>query len=493
MTTEVHAPPAAAERALLQRRSLRVLVASQVLGGAGLAAGVTVGALLAEDVLGTTSLSGLPAALLTLGSAGAAYGVGLLSDRYGRRPGLAAGYAAGALGGAGVTVAAVLDSAVLLLAALLVYGAGTATNLQARYAGGDLALPERRGTAVSTVLVATTLGAVAGPNLVAPIGRLAEQNAIPSLAGPFALAALAYALAAVVLLVWLRPDPLLTARTLARADAAAAGPAQPVAAAGTDTAALRLGGITMVVTQLVMVAVMTMTPVHMRDHGHGLGATGMVIGLHIAAMFLPSPVTGRLADRYGSRPIAVAGGAALLAAGVTAALAPEHSVAALAVALVLLGLGWNLGLLAGTTLVAGAVPLEGRARVQGRLDVAVALAGATGGLSSGLIVATTSFAALATGSGAMALLVLAVALRPARGSRWRDAGRRGHRRAPERPRRARGGPCQDGEGAGRRAAQRARRRDGGDGRCRRPLRRRCGGERADRSGRHALLARARVP
>lgn len=405
----VVAPP---DRAGLQRRSMRVLVASQVLSGAGLAAGVTVGALLAEDVLGTTSLAGLPSALLTLGSAAAAYGVGVLSDRSGRRPGLAAGYAAGAIGGAGVAYAAVADNAFLLLLSLLVYGAGTATSLQARYAGADLALPERRGTAVSTILVATTFGAVAGPNLVAPVGRLAEDNGIPGLAGPFVLASIAYAVAAVVLLVWLRPDPLLTARAWATQDAASqsAGAEQPQRI---DHAAIRLGGVTMVVTQLVMVAVMTMTPVHMRDHGHGLGATGLVIGLHIAAMFLPSPITGRLADRYGSRPVAAAGGACLLAAGFLAAAAPEQSVFVLAVALILLGLGWNLGLLAGTTLVAGAVPAEGRARVQGRLDVAVALAGATGGLSSGFVVAATGYGALSAGSGVLALIVLVIALRPA--------------------------------------------------------------------------------
>jgi len=411
-------PAALPDRERLQRRSLRVLLASQLLSGAGLAAGVTVGALLAEDMLGTTDLSGLPAALFTLGSAAAALAVGALSDRRGRRAGLAAGYAAGAIGGAGVALAAVLDSAPLLLLALLVYGAGTATNLQARYAGADLALAERRGTAISTILVGTTLGAVAGPNVVAPVGRLADLYGIPPLAGPFVLAALAYGLAAVVLLVWLRPDPLLVARQLAEHQAAAderqrreSGAPAPLAHV-VDSAAVSLGGISMVVTQLVMVAVMTMTPVHMRDHGHGLGATGLVIGLHIAAMFLPSPITGRLADRYGSKPIAAAGGVALLGAGLLAATAPDDSVLLLAAALILLGLGWNLGLLAGTTLVAGAVAIEGRARVQGRLDVAVALAGATGGLASGFVMASASYGTLSAVGGVVAVAVLAAAIRP---------------------------------------------------------------------------------
>ena len=412
MTATLAAPPDERER--LHRRTLRVLVASQVLGGLGLAAGVTVGALLAEDVLGATALAGLPSALLTLGSAGAALAVGALSERRGRRPGLAAGYLAGALGGAGVVVAAALSSAPLLLVGLLLYGAGTATSLQARYAGADLAPAARRGTAVSSVLVATTLGAVAGPNLVAPTGALADGAGLPALAGPFVLAAAAYAVAALVLLVALRPDPLLAARRLQAAAAAAAASGPPASDSRTDTAAVRLGATVMVVTQLVMVAVMTMTPVHMRDHGHGLTATGLVIGLHVAAMFLPSPVTGRLADRYGSRPVALAGGGSLVAAGLLAAVAPDDSVALLALALVLLGLGWNLGLLAGTTLLAAALPLAGRARTQGRVDVAVALSGAAGGLGSGFVVAASGFSTLSLAGSALSLVVLAAVVRPAR-------------------------------------------------------------------------------
>lgn len=401
------APPLDRER--LHRRTLRILVGSQILGGAGLGAGVTVGALLAEDMLGATEWSGLPAALFTLGSAGAAMLVGNVSEARGRRPGLGLGYLLGALGGAGIVLAAVLDAPVLLLLSLVVYGSGTATNLQARYAGGDLAAPARRGTAVSTILVATTLGAVAGPNLVAPMGTLAQGLGIPALAGPFLLASAAYGGAALFLTLFLRPDPLLAARALAAREAVRTGTA--VIAGAVDWKAVRVGGLAMVGTQLAMVAVMTGTPIHMRDHGHGLGATGMVIGLHIAAMFLPSPLTGRLADRYGSRPIIAAGGVAMLAAGLLGAGLPGESATGLAVALVLLGLGWNFGLLGGTTLLAGAVPLEGRARIQGRVDVAVAIAGATGGLSSGVVVAAAGYGTLALASGLIAVAALTVALR----------------------------------------------------------------------------------
>lgn len=393
-----------------QRRILTVLVASQLLSGAGLAAGVTVGALLAQDMLGSTGLAGLPSALFTAGSALAAVAVGRLSQARGRRPGLAAGYLTGAVGSAGVIAAAVADSPVLLFAALFVYGAGTATNLQARYAGADLAAPAHRARAVSTVLVATTLGGVVGPNLAAPTGDLAGSLGIPALAGPFLLSGTAYASAALVLAVRLRPDPLLLARSLhlqqqAAAAARTAGDSEPGPAPGRGPG-LMPGALTMILTQLVMVAIMTMTPVHLHDHGHGTAASGLVIALHVGAMYLPSPVTGRLVDRRGPTAVAAASGVTLLAAGVTAATVPGDSVALLAVALVLLGIGWNLGLVSGTAMVTDAVPLATRARTQGLVDVSIAIAGATGGLTSGIVVSTAGYPVLALAGGVLALAVL---------------------------------------------------------------------------------------
>ncbi|MCQ0025419.1 MFS transporter [Streptomyces somaliensis DSM 40738] len=415
MTSATQAPPAAVpDTAPAQRRILRVLVASQILSGAGLAAGVTVGALLAQDMLGSTSLAGLPSALLTAGSALAAVTVGRLSQARGRRPGLTAGYLTGAIGSAGVIAAAVLDNPALLFTALFVYGAGTATNLQARYAGADLAAPGHRARAVSTVLVATTLGGVAGPNLTAPAGALAESLAVPHLAGPFLLSGAAYVLAALVLALWLRPDPLLLARALAdtERDAAPAGgePARPEH----EGRGVVPGALVMVLTQLVMVAIMTMTPVHMHDHGHGTAASGLVIAVHIGAMYLPSPLTGWLVDRCGRTRTAAASGVTLLAAGVLAATAPGDSVALLALALALLGLGWNLGLVTGTAIITDTVPIATRAKTQGTVDVAVAIAGATGGMASGAVVDATGYPVLALAGGLLSLLLLPVAAATAR-------------------------------------------------------------------------------
>ncbi|MFK0263436.1 MFS transporter [Streptomyces angustmyceticus] len=401
-----------------QRRILAVLVFAQILSGAGLAAGITVGALLAEEMLGSTGLAGVPSALFTAGAALGAVGIGQVCRRRGRRPGLALGYAVGALGSLGVVVAAALGSALLLFTSLVVYGAGTATNLMARYAGADLASPARRGRAVSTVLFATTLGAVIGPNLVTLTGQVAHSWGIPRLAGPFLLAVAAFGAAAVALACLLRPDPLRLAEKLAAAQAASAAElpadgAQGLPAARADRRGVATGTVVMVLTQFVMIAVMTMTPVHMRAHGHGTQAAGLVIALHVGAMFLPSPLTGLLVDRIGRRWIAGASGPLLLAAGVVAATSPD-SVPALATALVLLGLGWNFGLVSGTALVTDALPPAGRASAQGLVDVGIALAGAAGGMSSGLVVVLGGYPTLALAGGILALAVVPVLVWAAR-------------------------------------------------------------------------------
>lgn len=399
-----------AERRRVQRRTLTVVVASQILGGAGLAAGITVGALLAKDMLGTDGLAGVPTALFTLGSALAAFLVGRITAGRGRRTGLALGFGAGGVGAIGVVVAAATGSVPLLLVSLFVYGAGTATNLQARYAGTDLAPAAQRGTAVSVAMVATTLGAVAGPNLVEPLGEWAVRLGLPALSGPFLLAAAAYLAAGTVLFALLRPDPYLLARRLESAEhTAVATDAVPPPGVGAY-----VGAAVMVLTQIAMVAIMTMTPVHMRAHGHGLGEIGLVIGVHVGAMYLPSLVTGVLVDKVGRLPMAAAAGVTLLLAGITAAVAPADSLTLLIVALALLGLGWNFGLISGTALVVDATVPQNRPRTQGSIDVLIALAGAGGGALSGVVMSATDYATLALGGGVLALLLVPVLFRARR-------------------------------------------------------------------------------
>ncbi|MGQ3477737.1 MFS transporter [Paenibacillus sp. TY11] len=396
----------------LHKRTMMIVILSQIFGGAGLAAGVTVGSLLAQDMLGTDSFAGVPAALTTLGSAGAALLVGRLSQNFGRRAGLATGFLGGGIGAIGVVLAAMLDNLPLLFISLLIYGAGTATNLQVRYAGTDLALPTERAKAISVAMVFTTFGAVAGPNLVNITGRVATSIGAPALSGPFMLAAMAFILAGLVLLIFLRPDPFIVSKAIAEAQRVKeiqnGADATRALKASVNKSGIFVGATVMVLTQIVMIAIMTMTPVHMKHHGHGLGDVGIVIGIHIAAMFLPSLITGALVDKYGHTLMSYASGVTLLLAGLVSALAPGDSMGLLILGLVLLGLGWNFGLISGTAAIVDATPLQTRAKTQGSVDVLIALAGASGGALSGMVMAQTSYTVLSFIGGFLSLLLIPV-------------------------------------------------------------------------------------
>ena len=401
----------------LYRRVIFVASLSQIFGGAGLAAGITVGALLAQEMLGTEAYAGLPTALFTLGSAGAALLVGRLSQRYGRRPGLTTGFMLGGFGGLGVVLAAIISSVPLLFLSLIIYGAGTATNLQARYAGTDLADKNQRAKAISIIMVSATLGAFAGPNMVDIMGEFAASIGISALAGPFLLSGTAFILAGLVIFLLLRPDPFLVSNAIEayKKEHGHEGTSVDTLQV-TSKGGVAAGAIIMVVTQMIMIAIMTMTPVHMAHHGHGLGEIGLVIGVHIGAMYLPSLFTGILVDKFGATVMAVVAGMTLVLASGLAAFAPGDSLVSLTLALALLGIGWNIGLISGTTKVVESTELSKRAKTQGTVDVFVALSGASGGALSGMVVAGSSYATLSLAGGFLSLLLIPIMLWTQRGN-----------------------------------------------------------------------------
>ncbi len=395
------------KKSRLYKRTLIIVSISQIFGGAGLAAGITVGALLAQQMMGTDAFAGLPAALFTLGSAGAAFIVGRLSQRYGRRIGLSTGFLAGGIGALGVVLATILNSISLLFIALLIYGAGTATNLQTRYAGTDLANKNQRGTAISIAMVSATLGAFAGPNLVGVMGSFALTIGIPELAGAFILSGSAFIIAGLVIFLMLRPDPFLIVKMMNEMNNKN-GESSIEDVQENNKRGISVGALIMVLSQLVMIAIMTMTPVHMGHHGHGLSQIGLVIGIHIGAMYLPSLVTGILVDKIGRTNMAIASGVTLLISGVMAATAPGDSMIHLIIALALLGIGWNFGLISGTALIVDSTEPTTRAKTQGTVDVFIALAGASGGALSGMVVAGSSYAILSFSGGLLSLLLIPV-------------------------------------------------------------------------------------
>ncbi|HMI71709.1 MAG TPA: MFS transporter [Solirubrobacteraceae bacterium] len=396
------------QREALQRRTLRVLVAAQVLSGLG-GSGAAAGALLALGITGSDALASLPLALLVVGSASTVVPISALSRRAGRRTGLATALAIATVGAVGVVVAGELDSFALLLAASLLFGAGNTAVMLARYAAVDLSTPDERGRAIGRVVFATTFGAVAGPNLLEPAGSVATSLGLPELTGLFLTSIAAFALAGLVLTVFLRPDPLKVAAGFEEApgpleERAAAAPPVPLRELLSPSAAVT-GLTTVVVANFVMVAVMAMAPVHMQHHGHGLQFVGLVISLHIAGMFAPSPVTGWLTDRLG--PLAVAGGGAalLIVAGVLSAASGAEA-STFALGLGLLGVGWNASLIAGSALLASAVPVAQRPRVEGAGELSMGVAAASATAIAGPVVGIAGYAALAA-AGAVAAATLA--------------------------------------------------------------------------------------
>lgn len=395
MTTAAALPDVPA----VQQRTVRTLVAGQAFGALGITIGIATASLLAKDLTGSEQLAGTAQTAQVLGAGGASWLLARVMNARGRRLGLVLGYLMGAAGSALAVLAGVVGSMTLLLVGAALLGATSSANYASRYAATDLAPEESRGRALAVVVWATTIGAVAGPNLTGPSADLADALAIPELTGPFALGAAGMLVAAGVLWVRLRPDPLLTARAVhaasVSAGTAAATSAQPVRAVLRERPVLLAAMVGLAAAHAVMISVMVMTPLHM-THGHAsLRVIGVVISLHVLGMFAFAPLVGAGVDRYGAPVVLALGAGVLLVSMLLCARAPEGSSTEIFVGLFLLGIGWSLATVAGSTLVAQQAPLASLTAVQGTADLVMSLAAAAGGAVSGVIVGELGFPALA--------------------------------------------------------------------------------------------------
>lgn len=386
----VNRPPA--ELARLRRRTVRSLVAGVALGSTGHIAAVTIATIAAEQLAGTPALAGLPGATVVLGAAGGAVGLSRLMARRGRRFGLAVGYLIGVGGALGATAAVVLGSFELLLLATVFIGFGNSSNQLSRYAAADLYPKNRRASAIGTVVWGATVGAVIGPNLVEPSGRVAVFLGLPELAGPYLVPVVFVGIAAAMSIALLRPDPfeLADESSIRTAETPDSGPIREILRRPSVAAAIPA----LVVGQFVMVLIMTMTPLHMAEHGHGLRAVGLVLSAHTFGMFALSPISGRLTDRFGSPAVIFGGGGVLITSAVMSALAPPEGGVVLFFALFLLGWGWNLGFVAGSALLTSSLSLLERTRIQGLADALIWSTAAVASLGSGVLLSAGGYASL---------------------------------------------------------------------------------------------------
>lgn len=372
------------------------LITAQLLSGAGIASGYAVGGLLAEEITGQTSMAGFAQMSVILGAGLIAYPLAVLAGRSGRRKALTLGFGIGTLGAVVVLIGVALQFLPLFMLGMMMCGSSTASGLQARYAAVDLADPAAAGRAMSLVVWATTVGSVLGPSFTAPGAHLGETLGMNGLAGPYLISMVAFALAT------------LAASTLTKAVAAGTDhPTSTVEAAAPPP--MKLGEalrfalarpvplfamITIIAGQMMMTNVMVMTPVHMDHQEFSLGAIGIVVSIHIAGMYALSPVFGWMADRWGSG-VVIAGGAGIfvltIALGVIDAVAPESSMVLLSTALSLLGIGWSMFLIGGSSLLTASVPAHAKVPLQGVSDSAMNLGGALMAAMAGSVLGAGGF------------------------------------------------------------------------------------------------------
>jgi len=391
--------------AALQRGTLRVLVVSNVLGGVAVASGFAVAGLLAENISGSTSMAGFAATSTTLGAAILAVPLARLARSQGRRVSLTAGYLIAVAGALLSIVAAQIDSLALLLFAGCLFGSGSASNLQARYAATDAADPKHVARSLSLVVWATTIGVVVGPNLTGVGGSVGTSVGVMALAGPYIFSVAAFALALAVVWLGLRRLHQVTVRTKVER--------QPLAATFRRVMVIpqaRLGLLSIAAAHSVMVGVMSMTSVHLRHHGASLTIVGFVISAHVAGMYALSPVMGWLTDRIGRIPTIGVGLAILAAAMTVAALAPDDAHSLTGLALVLLGLGWSACLVAGSTLLSRSVPADIRTSAQGLSDLMMGVFASVAGIAAGPVLASLGFHWLAVLCGLLLVPVAVLAV-----------------------------------------------------------------------------------
>jgi MFS family permease len=378
----------------LRRRTVGSLVTGVALGSTGHIAAITVATLVAFDLAGSTALSGVPGAGVVIGAAIGATLLSRLMVARGRRIGLATGYGIGVFGALLATAAVILRSFPLLIIGTTLIGFGNASNQLSRYAAADLYPATRRATAIGIVVWGATFGAVVGPNLVGFAGEAGQSIGLPPYAGAYLLPIVFVGAAAILSFVLLRPDPYALADTSDPFDTAPLDRERPPLERLLRRPNVPIAIVSLITVQVVMVLIMTMTPLHMTAHHHDLAAVGIVISGHTFGMFALSPVSGRLTDRFGPIRIVIAGLAVTAFAAVLSAIAPPEGGVFLFIALFLLGYGWNLGFVAGSTLLTKGLALAERTRIEGVTDSLIWSSAAAASLGSGVVVAAAGYTTL---------------------------------------------------------------------------------------------------
>jgi MFS family permease len=381
------------EKQIIQQKVIKVLASVQVLAGIGSAGTVAAGSLLVASITDSETLAGLAQTSSVLGAAAMALPLSRLTQRGGRRLGLSVGYFVGAIGALSAIIGGTKEILIFMLLGAFLIGAASAAGYQARFAATDLATDESRSRQLSFVVWGSTIGAVAGPNLMGPSGNFAEVLGLPRLVGPYVVALITLGLGAIVIQLFLRPDPYFTAIQIEDKGEIKNKllPARQALRLISQNPRALIAVAAIAIGHVAMVSVMVMTPVHMAHVEVTLTIIGLVISVHVAGMYAFSPVVGWLSDKFGRIPVIRAGVVILLLSTFVSGTAAADDVIRMGTGLFLLGLGWSCTLIAGSTLLSESVTNELRPSSQGASDLLMNLMGAGGGALAGVIIGTLGY------------------------------------------------------------------------------------------------------
>jgi MFS family permease len=386
---------------------MTTLFAAQVCASTGFTMSLAVGSIMAAAITGTNTWSGLPVGLSALGGAAASWPLARLMDRFGRRPGLALGYAV-AVAGAALGIFGVLNrSFSLFLIGMALFGIANASNLLARYAAADISVGPQRGRAMGLIVWGSAVGSIIGPILMDPAVRVGATVGVAAVASPFLISVAGYALAALLVQTLLRPDPLAIARER-ETPAGASRPRhrRPIGEIIREPR-VALAFVTLMVSQLVMIGTTSTSTLYLHDHGHPVGTIGIAASVHLGGMYVSSPLSGWLSDRFGRLPTIGAGGLILMIACTAAGLVPGSASGLVIASLFVNGIGWNLAFVSGSALLTDALSPDDRTSIQGLADLLMGLMGAVGSTLGGVILGVWGFGMLNAVGAALLILPLA--------------------------------------------------------------------------------------
>jgi MFS family permease len=395
------------------RKITWTLSVAHALSSTGFLASATITSIVGADLSGRTAWAGMPSAVYQLGVAGSSFVLGYAMDRVGRRRALSAGFTIGAIGATLAVWAILARTFAGFLGALALMGPASAAAALSRFVAAEVHPEHERGRAIATVVVGGTAGTLIWPALSVSLGPWLAGLNVSDLVWPFGVSVMLLALAATVIAVFLRPDPGVIARAVAAAGHDRDSAAAPGAGAASLGEILRRPGArvaigSMVSAHAIMVMVMVITALHMRHHNHAVTAISVTTSLHVLGMFAFSILSGRLADRIGRAPVIMAGAAILVLACLVAPLSPAF--VPITAGLFLLGLGWNLCFVGGSSLLADQLSPGERARTQGFNDLLMGLVAASGSFLSGHVFAAVGYATMGLVSAVVAVAAFGLAL-----------------------------------------------------------------------------------